>query len=288
MTLPLQQSTPVPAMQRDLDRLNQFVEKNYPLFVLSGAGCSTESGIPDYRDKDGKWKYSKPVQYQDFIAHETTRKRYWARSMYGWPRVASAQPNLAHNSLTRLEAGGVIYFLLTQNVDGLHQKAGTRQVLDLHGCLENVVCLQCGQLVSRASVQEFLLANNKEFIVSTHEQAPDGDTIPENTNFQSFEIPACGQCDGILKPDVVFFGENVPKKRIELAMSRLEHCKGLLIVGSSLMVYSGFRFVKHAMFRNKAIAAINQGRTRADPELFLKIEQPCGQVLSGLVKIQNC
>ena len=267
----------------DLDKLVNLIDHHPRLFVLTGAGCSTESGIPDYRDINGEWKHKKPMQYQDFIHGSDARQRYWARSMLGWSRIANAQPNSAHRALAHLEQVGLIHQLVTQNVDGLHQKAGSRRVIDLHGRLDTVDCLECRGRLSRMAFQEILQSLNPDFqdYIAIN-AAPDGDVQLEDVNFSRFQIPSCQRCGGILKPSVVFYGEVVPRSRIELSLKRLETAAALLIVGSSLMVFSGYRFVRAALAQHKPVAAVNLGRTRADDQLTLKISAPCGQTLSSL------
>lgn len=271
--------TPPPLM----DELVNFVAQSKHLFVLTGAGCSTESGIPDYRDAEGEWKHKRPLQYQDFIRSENARKRYWARSLLGWQRIALAQPNPAHIALACLERAGWIYQLVTQNVDGLHQKAGSRRVLDLHGRLDTVECLDCQWQWPRETFQQRLQEKNPDFKNFSAAIAPDGDALLEDIDFSQFQIPPCEQCAGILKPSVTFFGEGVPSQKVKQAYAYLEDADGLLIVGSSLMVYSGYRFCRAAWEQCKPIAAINLGRTRADDKLSLKIPAPCSQVLPALV-----
>lgn len=266
-----------------LSDLIKFIEQHPRLFVLTGAGCSTESGIPDYRDANGDWKHRRPVQYQDFIGSESVRQRYWARSMLGWQRIARARPNAAHHALARLEAAGLIHQLVTQNVDGLHQKAGGYRVIDLHGRLDTVDCLDCRSRLARAAVQRTLEARNPSYQALTAATTPDGDANLEGVDFSRFQVPTCRRCGGILKPSVVFFGEAVPRERIERACQRLAEADAVLVVGSSLMVFSGYRFCRLAVEQRKPIAAINLGRTRADPELMLKVSGQCGQVLAELV-----
>ena len=268
----------------DVSRLAAFIEQQQPLFVLTGAGCSTASGIPDYRDEQGEWKQRKPVQYQDFRDKELSRLRYWARSMLGWPLISKAMPARGHLALHRLEQAGLIQYLVTQNVDNLHQKAGSRKVLDLHGNLETVSCLSCAYQLSRQTLQQKLQKANPQFKQICAEIAPDGDAILENMDFSSFTIVPCPQCGGILKPDVVFFGESVPKHRVTLAMQHLQAARAMLVLGSSLMVFSGYRFCRAAMGSGKAICAVNKGRTRADHELALKIEKDCGAVLDHVLQ----
>jgi len=263
--------------------LREFVDRHRRLFILTGAGCSVNSGIPDYRDADGAWKRAPPVTFQAFMAQEATRRRYWARSLIGWRRISRARPNDAHRALARLEAAGKNEILLTQNVDRLHQAAGSAAVIDLHGRLDRVRCMGCGRVSPRDEVQEELSRLNPDWLAHDAADAPDGDADLDGVDFSSFAVPACPLCDGVLKPDVVFFGENVPRDRVEAAMRHLDEADAMLIVGSSLMVYSGFRFVEAAARAGKPIAAVNLGRTRADPLLALKAEQSCEAALAFLL-----
>ena len=264
-------------------RLEDFISAHRRLFVLTGAGCSTGSGIPDYRDEQGAWKRTPPVTYQAFVGDRITRRRYWARSLVGWPRIAQAQPNAAHRALAALEAQGRCSQLLTQNVDGLHQAAGSRAVIDLHGRLDAVVCLGCGASSSRADVQRRLAEANPAWAGLAAGAAPDGDADLEDRDFATFQVPACDACGGMLKPDVVFFGENVPRTRVDAAMARLAQADGMLVVGSSLMVYSGLRFVHAAVRAQIPVAAVNLGRTRADDLLRFRMAAPCGDALRFLL-----
>lgn len=265
-----------------VDDLAAFVHRARRLTVLTGAGCSTESGIPDYRDVDGEWKHRRPVQFADFVGDEHVRQRYWARSMVGWRRVGGARPNPAHRALADLERSGRVHWLVTQNVDGLHQRAGSRRVTDLHGRIDRVVCLECGRLNERGAFQFRLVAENPDWADLDAVSAPDGDALLEVRDFGSFHVPCCEACGGMLKPDVVFFGEGVPKHRVTTAMERLDECDALLVVGSSLMVWSGFRFARRAAERGIPVAALNLGRTRADHLLSLKVDACCGEVLASL------
>jgi NAD-dependent SIR2 family protein deacetylase len=267
-----------------LDALSAFVERHPRLFVLTGAGCSTDSGIPDYRNHNGDWKHRQPVRYQDFVGGERTRQRYWARSLLGWPAFARARPNATHATLARLEAAGFVHQLVTQNVDGLHQQAGSRRVIDLHGRLDAVVCLDCGTRGTRAAFQGALEKNNPAFTALAATLGPDGDAALDDVDFSGFRIPPCPCCGGMLKPAVVFFGEAVPKPRVERAHQRLAEADALLVIGSSLMVFSGYRFCRWATARGHPVAAINLGRTRADGELALKVSQPCAPALNGLLE----
>lgn len=273
-----------PADSRALEALATFVADHAPLLAITGAGCSTASGIPDYRDENGEWKHRRPVVYADFVASETVRRRYWARSLVGWPRVAEARPNGAHRALRALEAGGVLGHLLTQNVDGLHQKAGSRRVVDLHGRLDEVSCLACDRRLSRQDVQELLLAWNPGIATLASLERPDGDVSLEPADLDGVRVPDCPGCGGVLKPAVVFFGENVPRERVSAAMARLAEARGVLVVGSSLMVFSAYRFCLAAAERGLPVAALNLGRTRVDAQLAMKVHANCASLLPALVE----
>jgi len=261
------------------DALSRFVEHHSRLFVLTGAGCSTDSGIPDYRDSSGEWKRRPPIRYQEFVGHEPARKRYWARSLAGFRRMRLARPNDAHHALAMLERRGRIAQLVTQNVDGLHDAAGSENVIDLHGRIDTVRCLDCKRGSSREELQLELERRNPDFAALDAVEAPDGDADLEGVAFETFDVPACEACGGMLKPDVVFFGENVPAERVQRAMAPIASSDAMLVVGSSLMIYSGFRFVTAAADAGKPIAAINLGRTRADDLLALKVEDRCSNAL---------
>jgi NAD-dependent SIR2 family protein deacetylase len=265
------------------DALIEFIDRHPRLLVLTGAGCSTDSGIPDYRDADGEWKRGRPIMLQDFLANPRARQRYWARSVIGWRRVRGARPNDAHRALARLEQGGRIEMLVTQNVDGLHQAAGSTRVIDLHGRIDVVRCMDCTHRIPRDCLQKELTRRNPAFAALDAVDAPDGDADLERVAFETFDVPACDACGGLLKPDVVFFGEGVPGDRVRLAMAALEASDALLIVGSSLMVYSGYRFARAMADLGKPIAAVNLGRTRADDVLTLKVENRCADALSFLL-----
>jgi NAD-dependent SIR2 family protein deacetylase len=265
------------------DELKAFIHRHRRLFVLTGAGCSVNSGIPDYRDANGECKRTPPVRFQAFVADEVTRRRYWARSMVGWRRFGQARPNGAHHALARLEANGQCEMLLTQNVDRLHQAAGSREVIDLHGRLDLVRCMTCLATDRRVNFQDRLTRLNTAWTDLDATALPDGDADLDQIDFSDFAVPACASCGGILKPDVVFFGENVPRDQVALAHKHLENADAMLIVGSSLMVYSGFRFVQAAAHRGIPIAAVNLGRTRADDLLVLKVEDRCEEALSFLL-----
>ncbi|UFS74391.1 NAD-dependent protein deacetylase [Tardiphaga sp. 37S4] len=264
--------------------LRDFVDRHQRLFVLTGAGCSTNSGIPDYRDTDGNWKRTQPVTFQAFMGEELTRQRYWARSLIGWRRFGLARPNDAHHALARLEQIGKCEVLLTQNVDRLHQAAGSKKVIDLHGRLDLVRCMGCERRIQRDEFQHEMGRLNTGWLDLDAAVAPDGDADLEGVDFASFVVPACEICGGVLKPDVVFFGENVPRDFVDAALGHLQKADAMLIAGSSLMVYSGFRFVQAAMRAEIPIAAVNLGRTRADEFLSFKVEDRCEDALAFLLQ----
>ncbi|WP_315757184.1 NAD-dependent protein deacetylase [Bradyrhizobium sp. SZCCHNRI2007] len=268
----------------DPTALKSFLDNHRRIVVLTGAGCSTNSGIPDYRDNDGQWKRTPPVTYQAFMGSDETRRRYWARSMVGWRRFGRARPNGAHHALARLEAQGRCALLVTQNVDRLHQAAGTSNVIDLHGRLDRVRCMGCGATLSRAEFQDELAGANPRWLAHDAADAPDGDADLDGVDFAEFTVPACRACGGILKPDVVFFGETVPREVVATAREQVDQADAMLVVGTSLMVYSGFRFVRAAADRAIPIAAVNLGRTRADDLLSLKVAAPCDEALAFLLK----
>lgn len=277
-------STPSEAFE-DIQRASSIAELRRLLaaggvFVLSGAGVSTDSGIPDYRDEHGAWKGREPIQYRDFVASDAVRRRYWARSMLGFPLIQSATPNAAHRALADLEARGALSLLVTQNVDGLHHRAGSQRVVDLHGRLDQVRCLGCGALTARAALQSELEARNPGFSGVNAVAKPDGDAELSDVEYQHFELATCEACGGMLKPHVVFFGENVPAERVARSMAALERAKLLLIVGTSLMVFSGFRFARAAARLGVPIAIVNRGITRADDLSALTIQGNVGEILS--------
>jgi NAD-dependent SIR2 family protein deacetylase len=264
------------------DALDRWIARHRRVFALTGAGCSTASGIPDYRDERGDWKRRPPVMIQAFRTEEATYRRYWARAYAGWPRFMAAQPGASHRAFAAWEAAGTLARLVTQNVDGLHQRAGSRAVIDLHGRLEAVVCLACGERTARASLQAVMAGANPGWLAAA-QAAPDGDADVDAAAIASFDAPRCARCDGLLKPDVVFFGENVPAERVEAARDALAHADALLVAGSSLMVYSGFRFVRLAHEAGLPIAIVNRGRTRADDLAEVKIEGDVGTLLGGAI-----
>lgn len=265
--------------------LARFLARHSSVLVLTGAGLSTASGIPGYRDKDGVRRGRTPIQGPEFRRNEAVRRRYWARSMVGWATISSAVPNAGHHAIAELEATGRIHSVITQNVDGLHQRAGSKRLIELHGNLHHVICLACQARYSRAGLQPQLERDNPELANQLAQPLPDGDAAIEPDALQDFRAPACAACGGVLMPDVVFFGDNVPPSRTAQALAEMEAADALLVVGSSLMVFSGYRFCRMAAAAGKPIAAINAGKTRADELLVLKLELPAQQVLPRLVDL---
>jgi NAD-dependent SIR2 family protein deacetylase len=266
-------------------KLADFLESYPKLLLLTGAGMSTASGIPDYRDSDGVRRGRAPVQGPDFRASASVRKRYWARSMVGWPTLAQAQPNAGHRAIAELEASGKLAGIVTQNVDGLHQRAGSANITELHGSIHSVVCLECGVHFSRGFIQALLEEANPDLAETTALPAPDGDAQLEPDYLNEFRIPHCLHCTGMLQPNVVFFGDGVPRSRTEEAEQKLENADALLVAGSSLMVHSAFRLCRIAAESGRPIAAINLGKTRADHLLSFKTEERSEQALPLLARL---
>lgn len=267
----------------DLRTLRTFLDDNPRLTVLSGAGISAGSGIPTYRDSEGSWRASEPIKHQEFIADSERRQRYWARSLRGWPGVRDARPNGAHRALAALEARGHIDTLITQNVDRLHQRAGSSSVIDLHGRLDRVICLQCREARSRESIQLRLQRDNPRSPTGWGEIRPDGDSDVPEEEVRDFKAPSCESCGGVLMPDVVFFGGTVPKQRVDNCMEAIERSDALLVIGSSLQVYSGFRFCRRAKELGIPLALINPGKSRADDIATIRCAAPCETLLSDLL-----
>lgn len=265
--------------------LARFLARHRRVLALTGAGLSTASGIPGYRDKDGVRRGRTPIQGPEFRRSEAVRRRYWARSMVGWPTMSQAKPNAGHLAMAELEAAGHLHGVITQNVDGLHQRAGSRLLIELHGNLHHVVCLECQARYSRAGLQPQLERDNPDLARVLARPLPDGDAAVEPDALEDFRAPACTACGGVLMPDVVFFGDNVPPAHTAQALAQMEAADALLVVGSSLMVFSGYRFCRMAAASGKPIAAINAGKTRADDLIALKLELPAQEVLPRLVDL---
>lgn len=251
--------------------------------VLAGAGISTDSGIPDYRGPDSP--RSTPMTIRQFTSDPAFRRRYWARNHVGWRHMAATAPNAGHRALAALEAAGVVTGVISQNVDLLHTKAGSQSVVDLHGSYAQVVCLDCGHTLSRAELADHLETLNPGFLeraetVGGSAVAPDADAMVEDT--ASFRYLDCPACRGILKPDIVYFGENVPKDRVAQAYSLIDSSDALLVAGSSLAVFSGYRFVRHAAAIDIPVAIVNRGPTRGDHLAAVKVDAGCSELLTLL------
>jgi NAD-dependent SIR2 family protein deacetylase len=253
--------------------------------VLSGAGLSTESGIPDYRGPSGAaLRRHAPMTYQAFVRDPVARRRYWARSHLGWRHMAQAQPNAGHLAVGELERRGVVDGVITQNVDGLHQAGGSRSVIDLHGRLDRVLCLSCGTLTDRRRLDERLREANLDWHGQSLVMNPDGDVDLADSQLPGFTPVDCEACGGVLKPDVVYFGENVPQERVERAYSWVEEATALLVLGTSLHVFSGRRFVVRAAAAGIPVVIVNQGPTRGDDVAAVRIDAPLGVTLEAIAR----
>jgi NAD-dependent SIR2 family protein deacetylase len=254
------------------------------VLILSGAGLSTESGIPDYRGPTGLAWRATPMTYQTFTGSAAARRRYWARSYLGWRHIARAGPNLGHHAVAELGRRGLLAGIITQNVDGLHQAAGASEAIELHGSLHRVICLSCGQRTARTDLDRRLTAANPGWDAeSTALINPDGDAVLADRATESFQVVDCLTCQGVLKPDVVFFGENVPPQRVKACYAMVERAGSLVVLGSSLTVMSGLRYVRHAARLGLPVVIVNQGSTRGDAYATATLDAPLGQVLTALV-----
>lgn len=254
------------------------------VLILSGAGLSTESGIPDYRGPTGLARRAQPMTYQVFTGSAAARRRYWARSYLGWRHIARAAPNDGHRAVAELSRRGLLTGIITQNVDGLHQAAGAFGVTELHGSLHRVICLSCGQRTARTELERRLKAANPGWDDARLAAVnPDGDAVLDDEATESFQVVDCSACDGVLKPDVVFFGENVPRRRAEACYAMVERSRALVVLGSSLTVMSGFRYVRHAAGLQRPVVIVNQGETRGDGYATATLDAPLGQTLTDLV-----
>lgn len=250
--------------------------------ALTGAGCSTESGIPDYRGEETRRRARNPLRWSQYVASPEARARYWSRATLGWARFSRAEPNPAHHALADLERHGALLGVITQNVDRLHQRAGSRRVIELHGALADVRCLGCGQIEERAALQRRLLDANPGWLDRAAELAPDGDADLPAEAAAEFQVAACLTCSGTLKPDVVFFGESVPAARVAAAYALLAEAEVLLVVGSSLAVFSGHRFVLRARERGVPVAIVNLGTSRGDALARVVVPARAGELLPRL------
>jgi NAD-dependent SIR2 family protein deacetylase len=272
-----------PVHDTDLADLRRLVDGG-DVVVLSGAGLSTESGIPDYRGPSGALRRQTPMNYHSFVHDPVARHRYWARSYLGWGQIARARPNAGHRAVAALQQAGALSGVITQNVDGLHQAAGARDVIELHGGLDRTVCLGCGDRSPRLDLDARLRAANPGFGATVDEVNPDGDVELSDAELVGFRMVDCEPCGGgPLKPDVVFFGENVPRDRVDRCFALVEAARAVLVLGSSLTVLSGFRFVRHAARHGVPVAIVNQGPTRGDPLADIRVDGPLGTVLPALV-----
>ncbi len=268
--------------ERAIERLREMVSGG-GVVVLSGAGLSTESGIPDYRGPTGSLRRHTPMTYGEFCGSVAARRRYWARSHVGWQAISRAEPNAGHRAVAVLQERGLVGGIITQNVDGLHQAAGAREVVELHGGLDDVVCLDCRTRSSRLELDARLRAANPEFAATGARINPDGDVELADAAVAAFRLVPCTACGSeLLKPDVVFFGENVPRDRVEYCYRLVDESRSLLVLGSSLTVMSGLRFVRHAAKRGIEIAIVNQGETRGDACATLRLHAQLGPVLTDL------
>ncbi|XP_077016117.1 NAD-dependent protein lipoamidase sirtuin-4, mitochondrial [Tamandua tetradactyla] len=274
-----------PSPPLDLEKvqeLQRFITLSKRLVVITGAGISTESGIPDYRsERVGLYARTdrRPIQHRDFIRSAPVRQRYWARNFVGWPQFSSHQPNAAHWTLSNWERLGKLYWLVTQNVDALHTRAGSQRLTELHGCMHRVLCLDCGEQTPRGVLQGRFEALNPSWSAEAHGVAPDGDVFLTEEQVQSFQVPACARCGGPLKPDVIFFGDTVNPAKVDFVHRRVKEADSLLVVGSSLQVYSGYRFILTAREKKLPIAILNIGPTRSDKLACVKLDFRCGELL---------
>lgn len=270
----------------DLHKIEDFLLSSKRLFVMTGAGISTESGIRDYRS-EGVGLYAttshRPTNYTNFLKSAKVRQRYWARNTTGWPYFSSFHPNISHKFLATLEHKGILNWLVTQNVDNLHHKAGSRRLTELHGTVFSVICLSCKDMLPRNELQERIYLENPHWITKSEGQAPDADVFVPEKSILSFNTPHCERCGGVLKPDVVFFGDTVPKQRVEEINSRLKESDACLVVGSSLETYSSYRHIRQARELGMPILILNIGRTRADQLADVKIVGRSGEAFQWLM-----
>jgi len=275
--MPISKSTK--NLSNKLEPFISALQNKSKIWILTGAGISAPSGIPTYRDDKGEWKSANPIQHNDFINHESYRQRYWARSMVGWKLTGKAKPNATHHAITALQNTGKVSQIVTQNVDGLHNIAGTKDVIDLHGRLSEIKCLDCDEISKRAHFQSKLIKNNPELDQYKATIMPDGDANVEDFDMSTISIPTCTNCSGVLMPNVVFFGGLVPKPRVEKAFSTLAESDCILVIGSSLKVFSGFRFPRWAGQNNLPMYAVNQGEMRGQELFDCIVDEPCEDIM---------
>jgi len=266
-----------------IERLRELVHGK-SVVALTGAGLSTESGIPDYRSPEALARgLRRPIHGPEFVRSESVRKRYWARSALGWERMRLAEPNAGHRAIAELERRGVVAHVVTQNVDRLHHKAGSRRVTELHGALAEVACLSCGAVETRDGLQERILALNPGWGSLSAPTAPDGDADLPSDVIDAFVVPPCERCAGVLKPRVVFFGDNVARPVVDEAFAAVDVAGVLLVVGSSLSVFSGYRFLRRAVERGIPVAIVNRGPVRGEEHATVKVDGSAGAALEALV-----
>ncbi|XP_037724753.1 NAD-dependent protein deacylase Sirt4 [Drosophila subpulchrella] len=279
-----------PVVEDDIKRLEDFLMSKPNVLVLTGAGISTESGIPDYRS-EGVGLYArsnhKPVQHMEFVKSSAVRKRYWARNFVGWPKFSATQPNSTHHALARFEREGRVQAVVTQNVDRLHSKAGSQNVVEVHGSGYVVKCLSCEYRIDRHELQSILATLNPAFKDAPDMIRPDGDVEIPLEYIENFRIPECAQCGGDLKPEIVFFGDSVPKPRLDQIAGMVYNSDGLLVLGSSLLVFSGYRVVLQMKDLKLPVAIVNIGDTRADHLADIKISAKCGDVIPKLFDFRS-
>lgn len=279
---PLERSEPP---EGSLEQMADLIRARDDLLVLTGAGLSTSSGIPAYRDHQGQWLRRTPIFYQDFMRCPTARRRYWARSFFGWHHVAESKPNAGHLGLAQMEQDGQIKHLITQNVDALHERAGSHRAIEVHGQLGRVKCLDCHAKYDRHEIQKRLQEMNAHWSAEILGYNPDGDVDLDEAAYPDFHVADCDQCQGPLKPDVVFFGESVPQETSSAVQVAINQCDAVLVIGSSLVVMSGYRIVKQAHAMGKPVVSINQGRTRADDLLQFRINGDCSETIQALCRM---
>uniref|UniRef100_A0A8D0HKD7 NAD-dependent protein deacylase n=1 Tax=Sphenodon punctatus TaxID=8508 RepID=A0A8D0HKD7_SPHPU len=271
-----------PPDPKEVNELQLFISRSQRLLVMTGAGISTESGIPDYRS-EGVGLYTRterrPIQHAEFVRNASARQRYWARNFVGWPQFSSHQPNAAHLALRNWERLGKLHWLVTQNVDALHSKAGSQLLTELHGCTHRVSCLGCGDQTTRSELQECFEALNPSWRAEAQGVAPDGDVFLTDEQVCNFRVPACSKCGGILKPDVTFFGDTVSREKVGFVHERLAESDSFLVAGSSLQVFSAYRFALAAYEKKLPIVILNIGPTRSDHLASLKLNSRCGELL---------
>lgn len=276
----------VPVSTTDFESLYDFIQRANKILVVTGAGISTESGIPDYRSEDvglySRRANYKPIQQQEFVSNESARKRYWLKNFIGWPTFSIKSPNATHFALTELEKAGKLKCIVTQNVDNLHFKAGSVNVVELHGSAHRIKCLKCENQIKRHDFQTILDALNPLHKTDSFVMNPDGDVDIDEELVDEFTIPDCNHCGGLLQPDIVFFGGSVPTVKVDYVNKCATNCDSLLVLGSTLTVFSSYRIILKASEHHKPIAIVNIGSTRGDAIASLKLNVRCGEILPNV------